>query len=354
MDTDFFSPVVPEDRYHPNFRMMIEQGDPFTRETFNRWAEGFVDRDGKIVVEFQTTFNSAFWEVYLHRLFIELGFTIDYSYNNPDFVLSKNDMSLCVEAVTSNHAQNMTPEWDLDAKLVSEKQDLTKLNFSAMLRHLNSIHAKHKKYLDLYSSLDHVKGKPYIIALGAYDQPHFWLEFDRAIRAVLYDYYVDEQNDVDAPTIETQGTTPAKKIGYIKNKNGSNVGLGIFCDNRMKEVSAIIFNCVATHSKLRALSDSNDNLTIFIGVRLDKDKILQRFSVVKKDYDEAIQDGLQVFHNPYALYPLPIELFRKPGIIQHYYSRIYDSYICEGEDKFLVFRLARTIRPVKNFSGLTL
>ena len=30
-----------------------------------RWAEGFPDRDGKLVIEFQTTFNSAFYNLHL-------------------------------------------------------------------------------------------------------------------------------------------------------------------------------------------------------------------------------------------------------------------------------------------------
>jgi hypothetical protein len=32
------------------------------------WARGFIDRDGKFVKEFQTTFNSCFWELYVYAV----------------------------------------------------------------------------------------------------------------------------------------------------------------------------------------------------------------------------------------------------------------------------------------------
>ncbi|WP_232925945.1 hypothetical protein, partial [Pseudomonas syringae] len=42
-----------------------------------RCLEGFPDRNNKFVKEFQTTFNSIFWEVYLYMAFREYGFSLD-------------------------------------------------------------------------------------------------------------------------------------------------------------------------------------------------------------------------------------------------------------------------------------
>jgi hypothetical protein len=33
------------------------------RDVLLEWSDGFGDRDGKFIIEFHTTFNSAFWEL---------------------------------------------------------------------------------------------------------------------------------------------------------------------------------------------------------------------------------------------------------------------------------------------------
>lgn len=339
MALDFFDPVVEEGLMHQNFRHILRLKDDTARNEFNRWANGFVDRDGKIVREFQTTFNSTFWEIYLHRLFSDLGLRPDYKFKSPDFLLDYNGNIVCVEAVVSSHADDSIPEWSLEHKMVRTKPDLTELNFSAMLRYLNSIYKKYNKYKNSYSQFGHVKNRPFVIALGSYDQPNFWIEGDRAIRAVLYDYYVDEQGDVDAPIVDTNGVY-AKSIGRIKNKNGAYIDLGLFCNDSMKYVSAIVFSCVATHGKLRAFSVPENAYVEFFGVKLDNGGAPVEFRKINHDYSESIQDGLYVFHNPYAKNPLPLGAFRHQGVIQHYFSDSYGHMVIEGMDGFLYMRMS--------------
>jgi hypothetical protein len=64
---DFFHPIVGEEKRNKNFSSVLAPFRKAERELFNQWADGFVDRDGKLVEEFQTTFNSTFWEIYLLR-----------------------------------------------------------------------------------------------------------------------------------------------------------------------------------------------------------------------------------------------------------------------------------------------
>jgi hypothetical protein len=56
-----FEPIVAESHQHPNFRNIMAAQNGFNLDVINDWANGFVDRDGKFVKEFQTTFNSSFW-----------------------------------------------------------------------------------------------------------------------------------------------------------------------------------------------------------------------------------------------------------------------------------------------------
>ena len=71
---------------------------------------------------------------------------------------------------------------------------------AAMVRLLNSISEKTKKYRRSYQNLSHVTGKPFVLALTPFDQPFFYLQVQRAIEAVLYGYYVDEQEYIDDPS----------------------------------------------------------------------------------------------------------------------------------------------------------
>lgn len=60
-----------------------------------------MDRDYKMVQEFQKTFHSSFWEFYLYACFKESGFILDQSHNRPDFMI-KELYEINVEAVVAN------------------------------------------------------------------------------------------------------------------------------------------------------------------------------------------------------------------------------------------------------------
>lgn len=64
-----FEPLVDDTRQHPNFRAIMRPGNGFALDVLNDWARGFESRDGKFAQEFQTTFNSAFWGLYLFAVF---------------------------------------------------------------------------------------------------------------------------------------------------------------------------------------------------------------------------------------------------------------------------------------------
>src|SRR5207302_9000908 len=106
--------------------------------------------------------------------------------------------------------------------------DLNELNRAAMVRLLNSISEKSKKYLKSYQRLPHVAGKPFVLALTPFDQPFFYLQVQRAIEAVLYDYYVDEQAYIDDPA--KLASVSAQNLKVVCKNNGVELPLGIFND----------------------------------------------------------------------------------------------------------------------------
>ena len=110
---ELFTPLVDACDQHPNFAA-IANATLFgpEQQIISDWAESFVDRDNKFVKEFQTTFNSSFWELYLHVAFQELEYSADYAYPTPDYHLSHESGSFVAEEVTAAHPDGHRPEWD--------------------------------------------------------------------------------------------------------------------------------------------------------------------------------------------------------------------------------------------------
>ncbi|MDD2130842.1 hypothetical protein NP856_16910 [Pseudomonas sp. 17391] len=291
-----------ESLLHPHYQYLLKSENAPLRDVVARWAGGFEDRDNKFNYEFQTTFNSSFWEIYLFQCFKDLDMPVDFSKSSPDFtVATPAGESLVIEAVTANHAHDSSPEWIAE----DIKSDGDFLNFSCV-RILNAIDAKHKKFLKSYSKLEHVKGRPFVVALAPFEQPKFFMQNNEAIIRVLYGQGIDKNNgfaEVSTPVALKNGSIP--------------LDLGIFTSSKYKEVSALIFSTTATIGK------------VITQTSLPKDIRCSRYheqrGLILELRDNATHfethlDGLQVHHNPYAEYRLPEEAFDRYEITHYYYD----------------------------------
>ncbi len=234
---DLFTPVVPEGELHPNFRALIGNFSPGDRAVLAEWADGFVDRDGKFVTEFQTTFNSGFWELYMFACCKELQFHVNFDFVSPDFVIDNFHNEFCIEAVIASNARGDQPEWKRDVKRRPKQPDL-----EAVLRTVRS---------------------------------------------------------------------------SVEKAPGVAIELGLFAGTKMPEVSAIVYSNTATMSKLHALSREPDEMMFFASLHFNakgSEPILWKST--KANYRESLLDGLYVFHNPYATYPLPFRYFNHNDITQ--------------------------------------
>ena len=102
MKKSIFDIVVPEQKLHDKFKLLND--DPqfvAQKKILDEWGRLFHDRDGKLVEEFQTTFHSSFWEMYLSTVFKNMKFNINNSKNRPDFIIDEPE-KFYIEAVVSN------------------------------------------------------------------------------------------------------------------------------------------------------------------------------------------------------------------------------------------------------------
>lgn len=341
---NLFTPIVPLELQHPNFINVIVPGRIAEREVVTAWAEGFPDRDNKFVREFQTTFNSSFWEIYLYRLFRSYSLDLNWSHASPDFWLHTPYGEVIVEAVTANAAVGKEPEWGKTSLMTEnvKKKIFWPLNREAIIRISNALISKVRKYGASYQKLPHVPGKPFVIALAPFEQPDFQYQYDRPMRALLYDDYIDEEAYYRNPELFPNGPVSVRLKEIVKD-NGSSFELGIFENEEWSDVSAVIFSCVATWGKAVAMStqDRFGFVESTWSTDLSGSPVLRirRLGVPS----ETISDGLQIFHNPYAKNPLDLRVFRRQGVVQHYLSD--DGWVREGYDDCLQFRNTQAFGP---------
>jgi hypothetical protein len=339
-----FDPIVPEDRQHPNFRSILARTNCFLFDVFNDWAHGFVDRDGKFVEEFQTTFNPCFWELYLFAVLKKYDLTVDFSKTRPDFCL--RDRDIVIEATVASNSERAEPE---HARLGKEvPPDLNAFNMATILRLSNSLTAKHTKYLQAYAALAHVKDRAYVIAVANFDQPYSFIACQRPIEAVLYGYYVDEERYL--ATKGQEGRLEGEELLEVFKENGSPVALGMFTSPKYREISAVIFSGCATMGKVRALSSDPSPGIFFSAFRLNKASTTPHIiQEPKQRYSESLIDGLRIYHNPFALHPLDPAVFRHRSVFQWYFQG--DDAIVEQHDGQLLCRFLMTAQQVAHANG---
>lgn len=341
---DLLTPLYPSERLHPHFASVINPraGRSYARNELLRWLEGFPNRDRKFIEEFQTTFNSSFWEIYLYASFCEYGFQFDWRYYAPDFVLSTPACTFTLEAVTANHANGATPEWA--GKLTPsffDSVEFNELNRVAIIRLANAFASKSRLFQDKYAKHAHVQGRPFVLAMAPFEQPGFNLQAYRAIEALLFDYYVDEEEYLANSNAFPYGPE-AKSLGSVEKDNGTEIELGLFNSPKFSHVSAVVFSNLATWGKIEATS-GNPN-AIVSSVWSSPDGLIRKIAHAS-EAPETITDGLRVYHNPFAAHPLPREVFRRSGVVQMWAELAEQALVGEQAEACLQSRSVTILLP---------
>jgi len=344
---DLFTPLVPLEQQHQHFRFISQSGLCDSElEVIKSWADGFTDRDGKFIKEFQTTFNSSFWELYLFACFKELGLAVNLSYETPDFVMTSPHGEIIAEATTANHPKGFRPEWDKGLP------DLRKLDETSMddmlrlstIRLLQAITDKYKKFIKTYSKLTYAQNKPFVICVSPFDQPFFFLQDAIALVQVLYAF---EQPLLIPGSQEGEMLIVGESRRYrVQKKPGVEIPLGLFTNPNMADVSAIFFNNRATLCKVRALAEAGKYPVIFYGSRAIESETetgVQRFVTERPNYQETLLDGFHVLLNPFAKNPLDLEIFKGREIAVHDHNPQTESYRLKIPNNFLYQRVCTAI-----------
>lgn len=312
---DLFSLLVEKEKCSPNFLALLTDEMADVRQVLTQWSKNFQDRDGNFAIEFQTKFNQQFWELYLHSAFDQMGFEPEYDHDRPDYSLKISGVGVAGEATTTQHVPSLAPEWVRDCEDFADA-DTRVVFHHGTIRFGNSFSSKLKKYRESYSQLSHVKGKPFLLAIGHYEQPLFYLNGHLPALRVLF--------GLDEP-LHIAGEDSQYLVGIANRPSEwksteTEIEFGYFRDDRASEISAVLVSSLATVGKCHSLADPRTDDRVFFSTRFSNDGSTFAQIDVGSEYSESLVDGLHLFMNPYARHPIDWRPFFDAGISVHLFS----------------------------------
>ena len=366
-----FDLVVEKSALHPNFERIMN--DPYKKKILEGWSDQrIINRDGnhKFVKEFQTTFNSSFWELYCYNVLKEIGVEFNFSYEHPDFVVDYGGETINIECTIASNAKVDPDESDVYARF-NENKSLNDIVYDQTIRLSNAFASKYKKYKEKYCKKEWVKNKPFIIAMEPFDQPHFMLTGSESIRLLLYGREIEHNSSLDF------------KIEKIQKSIETTLDMGVFLNPQYSDISGVLFSNTATIGKVDAMGEdpgltfgqirynlNYDRPQISVDSRLIQRKNDRRCKLIRENfkqfeneykkhtirrpyiqwgvnYKENIFDGLMLFLNPYAKYPLPEILINKlhnNGVNISKYDFEKDEDVWSACDNSLIQRIVLNLK----------
>ncbi|MDB9568716.1 hypothetical protein OW293_019180 [Providencia rettgeri] len=360
---------------HSYFQHLVERDDLApVREVINSWGKGLLDRNkekDKFIKEFQTTFNSSFWELYLNQAFKELNMTIDYTKESPDFCISTPEgYTVNVEAVVADPPVTTKP-----INMEDKSDENSYINDEFITDCTIKLLGRLKSKLDLYkgvngkkhpySSLDHVRGNPFVIAIAPFNQELSFAQNNVAINQVLF--------GIDQPKLNSANELVTPEKDFVIKPSGAKLNLGIFTNDSFKEISAVIFSSTGMLGKaiiksgipsyvkatryrqiyksdfyelegIKNLGTSHHQLTpthdVFSIRFIDENFVCGSDTHICKseEYSESHIDGLHIYFNPYATIPLEPSIFDHYDITHNFFDIEQQECIMEHHDQSLVSR----------------
>lgn len=371
---DLFSSRLKEEKLHPHFRLIsADPGYARVQPIIQNWATGLLDRSGegrKFINEFQTTFNSSMWELYLNRALVDLECKVDFSKSAPDFfVRGPGNCEFNVEAVISDNPKTAKKQKNTE---YHEFKTRGALKLAGKIRDKLDLYRGSNGKKHPYSSMSHVRGRPFVIAIAPFDSDLSLTQNNELINMVLF--------GLAPPVLEGPDLGKQEKMTSLLKPSGAPVEMGIFTNRSFKEISAVFFSTVGTFGKA-VVESKIDRLVRATRYRvIDKDRIAHgshlwqlgahRFQLATLNYllklrreddqhiggaDISIQhsafyrethlDGLQVYFNPYAEVPFDPKFPWPAEIALNYYDVESDEHIQKHPDGALVSRQVFELSP---------
>ena len=318
-----------EAKLHPYFKMLAnEPGRAPARKVISELALWLAPKDPHFVREFQTNgFDQRLWELFLWAAFREFLLDVE-QLEAPDFRCTAPGLDFTVEATTVAPSEGGVMLVHPNPKTSQEKEaflrDYMPMKFGgALTSKLNKTNAKGQRYWEREES----KGKPFLLAIADFHKaadeedlgPMTYTQ--SALWQYLYGSRITWSFEGDNLVINTQA---------IDNHeyNGKKVPSGFFDLPDAENVSAVVFSNAGTIAKFDRMGVAADYAALGygyfrVGLKPNPDPNavmgeMFHLDVQDPEYEEFWTQEIQVFHNPNAKHPLPVEAML--GATHHYFE----------------------------------
>jgi hypothetical protein len=296
------------------FELLVDQAHSRVAWLLNQLYLALPNPDQNWVSDCQTkNFHTRLWEAQLLASFREQGLLVTQPYESPDFrIENRLGGEAWVEAVTANPPTEYN---HVNAPPVAPPTVREEIFFGpAALRFAKTLGNKIGRD---YDKLLHVSGKPFMLALADFQAPASMTWSREGLIGYLYGEGAQE--------IEVDGRLLAVPMPRKQLLGSSQFPAGLFADTRHSELSAVIFSNACSITKFNrvlasGLGPPKGIRYTRIGAFFDRTPGALRnipfcLDVASDEYRNLWPQGyepwcaeLEVFHNPYAKYPVPFEL----------------------------------------------
>jgi hypothetical protein len=258
-------------------------------------------------------FHARLWEAQLLASFREQGLLVTQPHESPDFRIENTlGGEAWVEAVTANPPVAYNHVNAPHSVAPSSREEL--FFGPAALRFAKTLGNKLGRH---YDRLPHVTGKPFMIGIADFQAPASMMWSREGLIGYLYGQ--------GAEVAEVNGRQQAMPMPASQLLGPSAFPAGLFADDRHAELSAVIFSNACSIAKLNRVAVSGRGAPkglrfTRIGNFFDRTPGALKgvpfcLDVTSDEYRSLWPQGyepwsaeLEVFHNPYARNPVPLEL----------------------------------------------
>lgn len=293
-------------------------------------------------------FHTRIWEAQLFAALREQGLLVKQDHTSPDFyVENRAGDGAWIEAVTANPEEPYEHYGATPSKPPSDLR--VRFMGPAAVRFAKTIGSKLQRK---YHELPHVKGHPFAIAISDFHAPSSMVWSREALQSYLYG---------EIAKIETRdGRSVAVAESITHLLGASAFPAGLFCNDEHAELSAVLFTNACSIAKLdRVAASSGFNTKVHrytrYGEFFDRTPGALKgipfcFDVTSLEYKNLWPDfdrepwcaELEVFHNPYARYPIPRSQF--PGA-QHW-VKVGSDIVCRAHFQISILKSKTVVTQV--------
>jgi hypothetical protein len=256
-------------------------------------------------------FDARTFEIYLHALFTEGGHAIDRTHGRPDFLISRDGLTVAVEAVTAN----LPPKPDYQPYVQTYRgpprgpeDAIHYLGHEVQIRFGSPLYSKLKK---AYWKLPHVEGRPLVLAIENFHGDASLTISSTSLSEYLFGVKHRHHFD-DEGNLVVEADAVAEHVG------SKTIPSNFFKQPGAENISAVSFSNTGTVPKFNRIGQEGHHRSkqvrmIRYGTCYDHDPNAtapNTFAYEVGDLNfpaELWRQGSVMIHNPHALHPIPPE-----------------------------------------------